>query len=574
MFQKFSERLSRQREQEQTVSDPVQPASPHADEKNPSIVDEKPEETVVPTEDAQGGVKASEAITLTWTKTNLITVYACMFLLYFVNAFQSSITGNLGAYVVSGFELHSLITTIGVVTNVMSAATYFPVAKLLDIWGRSEGFFIMMSCATLGLILSAACTNIQTYCAAQVFYSVGFVGMIYSIDVITADTSRLRDRGLAFAFTSSPYIITAFAGPKAAEGFYENISWRWAYGTFSIILPIVAMPLFVTLQINQRRAHKRGLIVKEKTLGVLLLASGLVLFLLPFSLADGAPSGWRTPYILGMLLTGLVLLILFGLHEAFTARTPFIPFALMTTRTVTGILALNATWQIAYYCWNGYFSSFLQVVNGLTISQAGYVAGVFDVISGCWLIVIGLLIRRTGRFKWLLYGAVPLYIFAIGLMIYFRTPDKSVGYLVMCQVFIAFAGATLILVQQVAVMAAVDHQHIAAILALLGMTGYIGGAIGNAISGAIWTNTFPQALARLLPEESLGDLDAIYGDLTTQLSYEMGTPTRVAIQAAYAFAQKRMLIAGEAVMALALLWILVVRDLSVKDKTQMKGLLF
>lgn len=275
-----------------------------------------------------------------------------------------------------------------------------------------------------------------------------------------------------------------------------------------------------------------------------------------------------------MLVAGFTTLILFALHEAFTARIPFIPYALMTHRTVAGVLALNATWQVAYYCWNGYFSSFLQVVNGLSISEAGYVGGVFDVISGCWLFVIGFAIRRTGRFKWLLYGAVPLYIFAIGLMIYFRTPEKSVGYLVMCQVFIAFAGATLILVQQVAVMAAVDHQHIAAILALLGMTGYIGGAIGNAISGAIWTNTFPQALARLLPEESLGDVDTIYGDLTAQLSYEEGSPTRIAIQAAYGFAQKRMLIAGEAVMALALIWVLVIRNISVKEKEQMKGLLF
>lgn len=94
-----------------------------------------------------------------------------MFLLYFVNAFQSSITGNLGAYIVSGFELHSLITVIAIVTNVMSAAAYLPVAKMLDLWGRPEGFFVMTSFATLGLILSAACTNIQTYCAAQVGYS-------------------------------------------------------------------------------------------------------------------------------------------------------------------------------------------------------------------------------------------------------------------------------------------------------------------------------------------------------------------------------------------------------------------
>lgn len=91
-----------------------------------------------------------------------------MFLLYFVNAFQSSITSNLSAYVTSGFESHSLIPVIYVVSSVMSAATYMPVAKILNLWDRSIGFLLMAVFATLGLILSATCTDIATYCASQV----------------------------------------------------------------------------------------------------------------------------------------------------------------------------------------------------------------------------------------------------------------------------------------------------------------------------------------------------------------------------------------------------------------------
>lgn len=91
-----------------------------------------------------------------------------MWLLYFVNAFQSSITGNLSAYVTSGFESHSLIPVITVVSSVMAAATYMPLAKILNLWDRSIGFLIMAFFATLGLILSATCTDIAIYCAAQV----------------------------------------------------------------------------------------------------------------------------------------------------------------------------------------------------------------------------------------------------------------------------------------------------------------------------------------------------------------------------------------------------------------------
>lgn len=83
--------------------------------------------------------------------------------------------------------------------------------------------------------------------------------MTFAIDVITADTSTLRDRGLAYAFTSSPYIITAYAGPTAAAKFYEN-NWRWAYGSFAIILPAFAVPLVLIMKYARSQAKAKGLL--------------------------------------------------------------------------------------------------------------------------------------------------------------------------------------------------------------------------------------------------------------------------------------------------------------------------
>lgn len=90
--------------------------------------------------------------------------------------------------------------------------------------------------------------------------------MIYCVDVITADASQLKNRGLAYAFTSSPYIITAFAGPKAADDFYYGIkNWRWGFGCFAIILPVVAAPLFFVLKMNLRKAKARGALTRERS---------------------------------------------------------------------------------------------------------------------------------------------------------------------------------------------------------------------------------------------------------------------------------------------------------------------
>ncbi|KAL7320376.1 hypothetical protein PS15m_000272 [Mucor circinelloides] len=545
----------------------------------------------LPTEDAQQGVKDVEAVTLTWSKTTLIAVFINIWLLYFVNAMQSSILYNLIPYVTSDFSSHSLLNVIYIVASAISAAVYIPLAKVLDVWGRAEGFLLMTIFATLGLVLMAVCHNLPTFCAAYVFYSIGFGGMTFSVDVITADSSKLKNRGLAYAFTSSPYMITAFAGAKAAEGFYYNISWRWGFGTFAIVFPIVAAPLYFILKFNLRKAVKQNNVAKVDSgrsflqsvwhfiiefdiVGVLIFSVGLTVFLLPFSIADSAPNGWATGYIIAMIVVGFVMLIIFVSFEAFVAPVPLFNYKLLSDRTIIGVCLLNATYQISYYCWANYFTSFLQAVNNLSLAEAGYVGNTFDVVSGVLLLGVGYLIRRFGRFKWLLYIAVPLYIFAQGLMIYFRRPNQSVGYLVMCQVFISIGGSTFIIVQQVAILAAVDHQHVAAALGILSVVGTASNAIGATICGAIWANTFQYALAEYLPAEAMDNFDMIYEDLETQLSYEVGSTVRLAIQQAYGYAQTRMLAAGTGIMGLCIIWVLLIRDIDLSKISQVKGTVF
>ncbi|ORZ08153.1 major facilitator superfamily domain-containing protein [Absidia repens] len=544
-----------------------------------------------PEEDAQRGVQDVEAVTLTWSKTTLIAVFINIWLLYFVNAFQSSILYNLLPYVTSEFSSHSLLNVIYIVSSAISAAVYIPLAKVLDLWGRAEGFLIMTIFATLGLVLMAVCHDLPTFCAAYVFYSIGFGGMTFSVDVITADASKLKNRGLAYAFTSSPYMITAFAGAKAAEGFYYDISWRWGFGTFAIVFPIVAAPLYFILKFNLRKAEKQQVVAKESSgrtflqsvwhfiiafdiVGVIVFSAGLTVFLLPFNIADSAPNGWASGYIIAMIVVGFVMLIVFVAYEALVAPTPLFNFKLLSDRTVIGACLLNATYQISYYCWANYFTSFLRVVNDLTLAEAGYVGNTFEVVSGILLICVGFLIRRVGKFKWLLYIAVPLYILAQGLMIYFRRPNQSVGFLVMCQVFISIGGSIFIIVEQLAILAAVDHQHVAAVLGLLMVVGTVANAMGATICGAIWANTFQPALIRYLPESALENLDMIYEDLDTQLSYEVGSATRLAIQEAYGYAQTRMLAVGTGLMALCFIWTFMIRNIDLTKVPQVKGTVF
>lgn len=41
-------------------------------------------------------------------------------------------------------------------------------AKMMDVWGRAEGFLLMIVFLTIGLVLMAVCDSFEIYCAANV----------------------------------------------------------------------------------------------------------------------------------------------------------------------------------------------------------------------------------------------------------------------------------------------------------------------------------------------------------------------------------------------------------------------
>lgn len=89
--------------------------------------------------------------------------------------------------------------------------------------------------------------------------------MSYVLDVFMADTSSLKNRALVFAFSNTPYIVTTFIGPRAAQSFLRTSGWPWGFGTFAIITPFIAIPIMVILFRNQRKAAREGILVKRKS---------------------------------------------------------------------------------------------------------------------------------------------------------------------------------------------------------------------------------------------------------------------------------------------------------------------
>ncbi|KID74611.1 MFS siderochrome iron transporter 1 [Metarhizium brunneum] len=539
--------------------------------------------------EAQAGVLEMEAISKVWSRNHIIIAYVFIWIIYFMDSMHSSMSFTLTAYVTSSFRQHGLTATTNVFANLIGGLFRLPLAKILDIWGRPQGFALVVLFLVIGLVMMAACQNVETYAAAQVFYWIGFNGIAYTLQVFIADTSELKNRAFFFALTTSPFLITTWASGPAASSFLTGAGWRWAFGTFCIVVPVVCSPILVLFLYNHFKAKKMGALparqpsgrtplqsikhyaIQFDVVGLLLAAAGMALFLLPFNIYQFQAEQWGSPMIIAMLVVGVVLLVVFALYEKYVAPVQFIPYQLLVDRTVMGACVLGAIGFISFYIWNGFFSSFLQVVVGLTLTEATYVGRTYNMGSCFWALVVGVIIRWSGRFKWLaFYFGVPLMILGIALMIQFRQPGVDVGYVVMCQVFIAVAGGTLVICEQMAVMAAVSHQNVAVALAMLSMFTSIGGAIGSSVSGAIWNGIFPRKVAEYLPPDTKDQAALIVGNLSKQLEYPWGSPAREAIMAAYGDAQRVMLSSATAFVCLSIVAVAVWRDIKVKDFNKVK----
>lgn len=302
-------------------------------------------------------------------------IYNSLYLVSFIDNLLQSVQGSLVPYVTSEFAQHGLLATTGIVATILGGVCNLTIAKVIDIWGRCEGFIVMVVFTVIGMIMKATCKNVEMYAAAHTIYWVGHLGLGYIITIMLADMTSLRNRLILFGLQQTPIIASTFSGPRIAELFYANVNFRWAFGSFTIILVAFCIPVAAIFIHSKAKAVKLG-VYPEKTsslnfleatkyyfvefdgpffvttnprvyksslltyhhsfvvIGMLLTVFGWSLLLLPFSLVSTAPNGWKTGYIIAMIVLGVVLLVVFVVWERFFAPVSYFPFRYLKDRTI------------------------------------------------------------------------------------------------------------------------------------------------------------------------------------------------------------------------------------------------
>ena len=127
---------------------------------------------------------------------------------------------------------------------------------------------------------------------------------------------------------------------------------------------------------------------------------------------------------------------------------------------------------------------------------------------------------------------------------------------------------------QLGVQASASHQEVAAATAAFLTLLEIGGAVGSAISGAIWSANIPVKLAAYLPAETKDQASAIYGSIELAGNgWPMGSPTRNAINLAYQETMTKVLIVAVCAATPCIFLSLLMKDYKLDEINQhVKGM--
>ncbi|PHH60607.1 hypothetical protein CDD82_2259 [Ophiocordyceps australis] len=539
----------------------------------------------------QDGVRQVEAVTKVWPKSIMFTVFVLLYLVEFTLFLFGYVTSNLEAYITSSFKQHGLLALTRIVATIVAGGVKLAIAKYINIRGRCEGFIVMTTFLVCGIIIKALSKSISTYAAGNTIYSIGSSGVFYIIQVVLADMTTLPNRMIVFGIWMSPRIAATFGGPQIAELYNKTSSFGWAFGTFAIVISALALPVAAIFIYYERKARKLAVLVTDKekkplaqsikhylvefdVVGTVLLILGLCLFVLPTNLAKMAPQGWSTPYIIVMMVLGIICFASFVVWERFGATVPFFPFAKMKDRTILGACLLDLFLFMSVFSWDTYYFSYLVVVHDLSIAMAGYTLNAYSITSTIMAPFVGLGLRYYGRYYWVAVAGLPFCILGTTLLIHFRQPGMHVAYIVMCQVFHGIGGGFWCMAAPLALMSSVSHQDVAAVIALKSMFGSIGSALGFAIAGALWTNNLPDEIKKALPDEAKSQAAALYASITAQTEHPLGHAIRDAVVKAYGIVQRRMVIAGCVFLPFIVACVVMWHNRPVPKKAQTKGNVF
>jgi EmrB/QacA subfamily drug resistance transporter len=397
--------------------------------------------------------------------------------------------------------LPTIVRDIGGLTHLSWIVTAYLLAttvvvplygKLGDLFGRR---IVLQTAVVIFLVGSALCglaQNLPELIAFRIVQGLGGGGLIVTAIAVVGDVVPPRERGRYQGFFGGIFGLSTVLGPLIGGFIVDNLSWRWI---FLINLPFGLAALAV---INRTfRPHKRATRVDIDYIGAALLAIALtslvIITSLGATLAREAPVSMFAISALGAIALGMFI------YAETVVPEPLLPLSLFKERAFIIATSVGFIVGMALFGSITLMPVYLQVVQGLDPTSAGLhmtpmMLGVF--VSS---VTSGQIISRIGRYK--MFPVLGTGLMTLGLVLLARITLATSAWA--ASLYMLCLGLGLGMVMQILVMSvqnAVAYEQLGVATSGTTLFRSIGGSVGAALFGGIFSFTLQNKLAASVPQ--------------------------------------------------------------------------
>jgi EmrB/QacA subfamily drug resistance transporter len=404
----------------------------------------------------------------------------------FLGALDQTIVGPALPTIVTqlkGNDYYVWAVTIYLLTSTISVPFW---GKLSDIYGRKPIFMVGIVIFLIGSALSGLSQDMTQLIAFRGLQGIG-AGSLFPVALaVIGDLFSPAERGKYQGLFGAVFGIAFIVGPLVGGFLTENVSWHWI---FYVNVPIGLVSLYLIWRLLPTVRTPRATRNFDLIGGAIFTVA--ISFLL-VGLTNKQFGDWTDPTVGGFIAIAAVGIVLFLIAEA-RAKEPIVPLTLWRDRTYSASMISVFFASFAFFGAIIFLPRWFQFVHGFSPTWSGLAALPLMVGLIGSSIVSGLLVARTGRYKWLIVGAILIMAVATLLMTNLRA-DTPLP-IVWLWMFIAGLGVgPTFSVFTIVIQNAVPFRQLGVATSNLTFFRQIGGSVALAIVGTIFGTAFRDEL--------------------------------------------------------------------------------
>src|ERR1700730_15644060 len=400
----------------------------------------------------------------------------------------------------TGASLYAWVVTAYLLSSTVTVPVY---GKFSDVFGRKVMLMIGVCLFLAGSWLSGAAQSMNQLVAFRAVQGLGAGALLPIVLTTIADLYSPRERGRFQGLFGAVFGLSFIVGPFIGGWITDHVSWRWV---FYVNVPVGVAALSVLAVVLPSAGRRLASIRDLDYLGIVLFTAGVVPFMLGLSnkgtvSSTGQLANWTDGDVGGYILLGLAVLAVFLFFEA-RAKEPILPLDLFRSRDYAVSMAAVFVFGVAMFAAVIFMPRFYQTVRGISATASGYYIWPRLVGLRGGNIGAGQSISLVGRYKWLMVGGAAVLLIG-GFLLTHLTAGVSDWELWLWMLILGLGIGPAMAGYTVVVQNSVPMNRLGVATSTLTFLRQVGGSVGLAGAGTIFSSSFANRLPVNLAEEGI-----------------------------------------------------------------------